>query len=365
MSEAEKPKSAPNLDLSGLDFGPSWAKSDAPARDYSKEVGPRENRGRRDQKGRGPRRDNNRDHQNRDRSSGDRRPHRKDQRGRGKYQDRDRRPRQEDIPAPEGFTAQLLPVEAGLDNIAREIQASGRTYSVFDLAKIVTGARERFLVSFQAPKGTKVIRCRLDGSLWLTKEEALRHFWKAKLYTELYEEVATETEAPKGNFTSVAQCGLSGQYLGPPNYHSYQSNLLQLHREQFAHMSLENYKRKIQVKSGEEAVNAWLEQAKKQIQYRPLNAEEIKAKREAQKATKTKSEEKKDSPSPQEEQDQSQEAETPTSDDSPTPEAENEQKVTPEDSTQTLQKRQRQLAKQPLPAKAKKPRLQQKIRRKP
>lgn len=320
MSDAEKPKSSPTLDLSGLDFGPSWAKSDAPSRDYSKEVGPRENRDKRGHKGRGPRRDHDRGHHNRDRSSGERRPQRKDQqgRGRGKHYDRERRPQFEETPAPEGFTAQLLPVEAGLDNLSREIQASGRTYSVFDLAKIVTGARERFLVSFQAPKGTKLIRCRLDGSLWLSKDEALRHFWKAKLHTELYEEVATEAEAPKGNFTSVAQCGLSGEYLGPPNYHSYQSALLQKHREQFSHIPLENYKRKIQVKSGEEAVNAWLEQVKKQIQFRPLSAEEIAAKREEKKAAEAKAETSESKEAPKE-----------------TPEKEGESQASQEASTET------------------------------
>lgn len=285
MSDAEKPKSTPSLDLSGLDFGPSWAKNDAPKRDYSKEVGPRDRQVSRG-KGRGPRRDDRRDQKGRNGGSNERRAQRKDHqgRGRGPRNDRERRPQYEETPAPEGFSAQLLPVEAGLDNLARQIQASGRTYSVFDLAKIVTGARERFLVSFQAPKNTKLFRCRLDGSLWLTRDEALRHFWKAKLHTELYEEVKTEGEAPKGNFTSVAQCGMSGEYLGPPNYHSYQSALLQKHREQFSHIPLEDYKRKVQVKSDEDAVNAWLEQMKTQIRFRPLTADEITARREERKA---------------------------------------------------------------------------------
>ena len=50
MSDAENSP----LDLTGLDFGPAWAKDKKPTRDYSKEVGPRESR---DRRGKGAPRD--------------------------------------------------------------------------------------------------------------------------------------------------------------------------------------------------------------------------------------------------------------------------------------------------------------------
>lgn len=278
------------LDLSGLDFGPAWAKDKTPARDYSKEVGPRESR---DRRGKGNRRE-----------GGDRRQgnNRREQRGDGRRNDRrgnDRRHQREprvETPAPEGFTGGVMPVEEGLDNLAREIQGGGRTYSVFDLARVVMGARERFNVTFEAPKGSKFFRCKSDGSLWLTKDEAVRHFWQADLLGELYEEIESEVEAPKGNFTSVAKCGLSGQWLAPPNYHSYPGEVARLHAERFGHMSLEDYKRKIRVESGEEVVAAWLESQKKKVSYRPLSTEEILALREARKAGETEETESKQTP---------------------------------------------------------------------
>ena len=171
--------------------------------------GDRRNTNRRDQGGGGDRRKQG--------GAGDRRNN--DRRGNDRRQ-QNREPRVE-TPAPEGFVGGVMPVEEGLDNLSKEIQGGGRTYSVFDLARVVMGARERFNVTFEAPKGTKFFRCKSDGSLWLTKDEAVRHFWQANLLEELYELVESEVEAPKGNFTSVAKCGLSGQWLAPPNYHSY------------------------------------------------------------------------------------------------------------------------------------------------
>jgi len=289
------------LDLTGLDFGPAWAKDEKPIRDYSKEVGPRKG-GRGDNRrgggGGGPRREgggrnndrrdnnsNKQDRRNNDRRGNDRRqPNRRDSDRRGGNGRREFRERQPEVAAPEGFTGTVMPVEEGLDNLSREIQAGGRTYSVFDLARVVMGARERFNVTFEAPKGTKMFRCKSDGSVWLTKEEAVQQFWRADLLSELYEEVETTVEAPKGNFTSISKCGLSGKLLGPPNYHSFPTTVAALHAERFAHMSLEDYKRKIRTESGEEVVNAWMESMTKQVHFRPLTSAEITANRLSRKA---------------------------------------------------------------------------------
>ena len=303
MSEADKSP----LDLTGLDFGPAWAKDKSPARDFSKEVGPREGKDRRGKGNKGPRRDNggrqtDRRKDNRNDQRGDRR--RNDRRGNDR-RNQQREPRIE-TPAPEGFIGGVMPVEEGLDNLSKEIQGGGRTYSVFDLARVVMGARERFNVTFEAPKGTKFFRCKSNGSLWLTKEEAVRHFWQANLLDELYEQIETEVEAPKGNFSSVAKCGLSGQWLAPPNYHSYPTTVAQMHAERYAHMSLEDYKRKIRVESGEEVVAAWMETQTKKIQFRPLSAEEILTlrktrKQEAEDALAKEAKEKKENPAKVEE----------------------------------------------------------------
>jgi hypothetical protein len=328
MNEEEKP----NLDLSGLDFGPAWAKNDAPARDYSKETGPRKGR---DSRGGGPRRDNRDNRKGGDRRQNDRRREggpSQDRRKGGKdgpqNQRGDRRQRQPETPAPEGFTAEVMPVEEGLDNLAREIKGGGRTYSVFDLARVVMGSRERYNVNFNAPKGQTFLRCKSDNSLWLARDEALQHFWQDKLFQDFYEEVTQTVDPPKGNFPAVAKCGFSGEWLGPPNYHGYPAAVAKMHAERFSHMSLEDYKRRIQNESSEEAINAWLESQTTETHYRPLTAEEITARRKQQSTPKaeekaeTESTSTEDSASPEKSEESVAEAPDSTTEESLSPQAE-------------------------------------------
>lgn len=229
------------------------------------------------------------------------------------------------VDAPEGFIGSVMPVEEGLDNLSREIQAGGRTYSVFDLARVVMGARERFNVTFEAPKGKVMFRCKSDGSIWLTQEEAVQQFWRADLIAELYEEVALEVEPPKGSFNAIAKCGLSGKWLGPPNYHSYPTAVAALHAERFSHLSLEDYKRKIRTESGEEVVAAWLDSMTKQVRFRPLSSKEILALREERKAAEeaAKAPAKKEESTPVATENEPTEASEPTAESltEPTPEA--------------------------------------------
>jgi hypothetical protein len=154
-----------------------------------------------------------------------------------------------------------MPAEESLDLLAKRVIDSGQTFSVFDLAKVLLQSRDRFRVTFEST-GKKFFRCREDQSIWLTKDEALRHLWRSDWLKKFYDEVQVEGEAPKGNFSAIARCGISNELLGPPNYHEYQEKLAALHRERFSNMSLDAYKAKVRTEHGEEAVEAWLESMK-------------------------------------------------------------------------------------------------------
>ena len=289
MSEEAKPvesSKAPLLSLDSLDLGPAWARGE------TERKGGGESDGKRRQRKSGGRGTDNRGDgrgkgsQDRGQRSGRRSDRREESgrrngrgEGRQKFQ-RDRKGRRDDnrqsprareqIEPPEGFTAGVMPVEEGLDGLAKEIMAGGRTYSVFDLSKLVLGSRERFNVTFQSGKESGgLIRCKKDGSLWLTREEAIRHFWQAEWRRDFYEEVVSDAEPPKGNFQAIGRCGISGELLGPPNYHGYQTAIVQLHRERFGNMSLDAFRKKIKMEHGEEVVAAWMEKMAKRIAYRP------------------------------------------------------------------------------------------------
>ena len=243
------------LDLSGLNFGPAWARDPSESKSLKKfkDRGDREER-----RGGGGRRDDRRGGGRGDRRGGGSQGRK--QGGRGRRED-DRRPPRREIEPPDEVTVQLMPAEESLDLLAKRVIDSGQTYSVFDLAKVLLQSRERFRVTFET-SGKAFFRCKEDQSIWLSRDEALRHLWRADWRGKFYDEVKVESEAPKGSFNSVARCGISDEILGPPNYHGYQEKLAALHRERFANMPFQTYKAKVRMEHGEEAVEAWLESMK-------------------------------------------------------------------------------------------------------
>ncbi|MGJ8657129.1 MAG: hypothetical protein ACSHX6_11820 [Akkermansiaceae bacterium] len=275
MSESSSDNQS-SLDLSGLDFGPAWArkgaKGDKPAKQYKEHKGERPQQGAR---GGNP---------------ADRRKPRQGGRpsaaGGGKREfkprqndSRERKPRRVFVPAAEGISASIMPIEEGVDNLVKEISASGRTYSVFDLARVVLGARDRFHIVFKsAEKGPELYQSKHDNSVFLTKEECLAYTGSedsAKWLSEIYKAEVLEVEAPAGDFKNIAKCGISGELLGPTNFHGYQDRVLELHRTKFSHFTLENYKKRIVTESGDDAVNLWKESMTKRTVYKLVSDETV------------------------------------------------------------------------------------------
>ncbi len=91
---------------------------------------------------------------------------------------------------------------------------------------------------------------------------------QSELKDQLIEEETIDVDPPSGNFQLVAKCGLSGEWLGPPNFHAYQVNLRRLHRERYPNMPFAAYSAKVRTERGEESVNAWLETMKRKTRWR-------------------------------------------------------------------------------------------------
>ncbi len=303
-SKSNKEEQAP--DLSALDFGPSWARADkgsstkgnsrsGSASESAKS--PRSRKGgqrgdsqgdsrgnsRSDSRGReskGHGRDGGRHSGKDNRHGGAGRDHRGGApkgRGRGDFSKGDREQRQI-VAAPEGVKARIMPIEEGLDAMAKQISATGRTHSVFDLAWLVLGSLDRFHVVFESDD-QPLYRSESDHSVWQTKKECVAHLLSSGLIAKYYDEEMTEVDPPSGNFQSVARCGMSKKLIGPPNHHGYQQALLDLHRERFSSMPIERYKSKIIMEHGEEAVQEWLDAMSKHKRWRPkkLQSEEVRS----------------------------------------------------------------------------------------
>jgi hypothetical protein len=243
--------------LSGFSLGPSWAKGNQDGKSKSgagrlmagKSTDKRDHADRRD--GRGPRDDGPRFG------------------NRNRRDDRSAPPPREEVrPAP-GVSVSIVPAPEAVHLIGKEILHEARVYPLFDVAQTLLADRGRCRAVFESPEPHPFLwRGLLDESVFLTKEDAARHLWTSALRTRFLEEETVETEPPKGNFITVARCGLSGEWLGPPNFHAYQSNLRRIHRERYPQLPFDSYTAKVRMEKGEDAVNAWLATMTKKNRWR-------------------------------------------------------------------------------------------------
>ncbi len=249
MSESE---SAPlNSLLSSFALGPAWARAtgDKPERPAKTHAAGDDRPPRRDDRG------------------GERRPFKARN---NNYDDRRNGPPQlEEIAPAAGIRATIAPDPQAVHLIGKEVHQVARVYPLFDVAKILLAEKTRCRAIFESTEpNVPLYSGKLEECLFLTREEAIRHLWSSEMRQELIEEETIEVEPPTGNFQAIARCGISGEWLGPVNFHSYQTNLRRLHRERFARMPFELYAAKVRTERGEEAVNAWLETTKKKTRWR-------------------------------------------------------------------------------------------------
>ncbi len=181
-------------------------------------------------------------------------------------------------PLPE-VAVTLLPDEKGVESLARQIKMTGRAYPLFEIAQLILQRPERHEVAFSVKKNAEgqpvqpLFVCALDDTLWLSEDEAVGHVLR-KHFGTFYQAERTATEPPKGKYTFVAQCGLSGVILGPPNHHDYQNQLRKLHAERFSRMPFEVYKSRVKIVRDEEVVKKWVEDQSWRTEYLCLNMPE-------------------------------------------------------------------------------------------
>jgi len=174
---------------------------------------------------------------------------------------------------------QLLPESAGVASLARQIKLSGRAYPLFEVAGLVVQKPDRYEITFRTlrDKDGKVLdplfECSLDNSLWLSEADAAKHVLKAHFDT-FYAIAKQPCDAPKGVWTLVGQCGMTGEVLGPPNFHGYQERLRKLHAERFSRMPFEAYKARVRFSKEEAVVKQWIESQSFRYEYTTLNVPE-------------------------------------------------------------------------------------------
>lgn len=278
-----------DLDLEKL-FLPAWAQGVSDANRYAKYTGnegaPRGERGDGDRRGgpRPPRRDAG-PGARQDRPGGPRReggfgrPSR-DERGGPPRDDRRGPPERREAPLPlPPISAALIPDERGVQSMARQVKMTGRAFPLFDIAFLILQKPERYSIRLTVEKNAAgqpaqpMFLCALDDTVWLSEEEAVAHVLQ-KHFPTFYRAERTATEPPKGVYTFVGQCDLSGVVLGPPNHHDYQNQLRKLHTERFSRMPFDVYKSRVKIVRDEAVVKQWVEEQSWKTEYVALNVPE-------------------------------------------------------------------------------------------
>lgn len=181
-------------------------------------------------------------------------------------------------PLPE-ILASIVPDEKGVESMARQVKMTGRAFPLFDIAFLIIQKPERYSIKFATKKNPQgqviqpLFHCALDETVWLSEDEAVAHVLQ-KHFATFYQADKIQAEAPKGVYTFVGQCGLSGVVLGPPNYHDYQTKLRKLHAERFARMPFEVYKSRVKIVRDEAVVKQWVEEQSWKTEYTCLNVPE-------------------------------------------------------------------------------------------
>jgi hypothetical protein len=284
------------LDLEKL-FLPAWAQQPSTAKLYAqyeggeeprdRRGGPRDRRpGRRPGAPPGSRPSGSRPPGGEQRSrgpQGDRRgPPRGDSGGKRSFGDNrrpfERRELREPPPLPE-INVNLVPDDKGVESLARQIRTTGRAYPLFDIARLILERPERYSVTFSVKKNPEgkpiqsLFACLLDDTLWLSEDDAIAHVLRSH-FTTFYQAERTATEPPKGKYTFVAQCGMSGVILGPPNYHDYQNQLRKLHTERFSRVPFEAFKARVRIVRDEAVVKQWIDDQSWKTEFVCLNLPE-------------------------------------------------------------------------------------------
>jgi len=287
-SKAPADLSSLGLDLTEM-FRPSWTKEgeqpSAPSRlatSFNEEESDRPRQG-----GRGPRRDDRpgRDRSPRPERAGGDRGARRDSRGaprgreggrrdeRGPHNHEERAPREPAAPpaALEGWKLDLIPGPAAIEGIAKQVRSRAKAYPLFELSRLILKLSDRYSVKLTpiSEETHGLFRAKLDGSLWNSRKEATDHLLSEHL-DKFYRRTTVATAPPKGAFSVVAQCGMSGVLLGPPNHHEYTSKVIALHGSKFRNMPFEVFKSRIKMVRDEALIEQWKNEQSTKTVYTPV-----------------------------------------------------------------------------------------------
>ncbi|MBI4625216.1 MAG: hypothetical protein HY736_18600 [Verrucomicrobia bacterium] len=190
------------------------------------------------------------------------------------------------------YAATFYPEDTSFNTLVQTIRKSCRTVELFEIARTVVAKTDRFVVvvvhkaSASAPApaarpagsgaeaeppapppAKPLFHVSVpDGIPFESDEAAVAHVLSHHL-DKFFDQTEVEVEPPKGNFQVINKCGVTGELLGPPNYHRYNQIVQQHHAAKVSRMPMEAFRNRIETIRDPEVVNQWLAKMKKTTRY--------------------------------------------------------------------------------------------------
>ncbi len=211
-----------------------------------------------------------------------------DQRGYGRREPMERGPYESPY-----YSVTFYPEDTSFNTLVQTIRKSCRTIELFEIARTVVAKPDRFVVVLAhksagpsgeaapaaaqptAPTAEPTARAAKpvfhisvpDGMPFESDDAAVAHVLSKHL-DKFFDTAEVEVEPPKGSFLVINRCGVTGELLGPPNYHRYNQIVQQHYAAKVAgRMPLEAFRSRIETVRDPEVVNQWLAKMKKVTRY--------------------------------------------------------------------------------------------------
>ncbi|KXU35139.1 hypothetical protein AXK11_07240 [Cephaloticoccus primus] len=173
------------------------------------------------------------------------------------------------------FAVSFYPEDKSFASLAKTIRSSYRTLELFEIARTVVAKNDRFIVHLTrkpaAPPADAAPRqpiyiARPDG-VPFDSEDAVINYVVAQHIGQFFHTEQVQIDPPKGNFQVINRCGVTGELLGPPNYHRYNQIVQQHFDTRIKHLSFDAFRAKIETLRDPEAIAQWLEKMKTITRY--------------------------------------------------------------------------------------------------
>jgi len=169
----------------------------------------------------------------------------------------------------------ILPAPKDIGTIINKIKATHLAYPLKQLAYFFLEHPEACILRIapkkpkpgEAPADLNFHQCKACGTVAFSEEELLAHVLAVHI-ADYYDIEEVACDPPKGAFTCVAKCGLTGELLGPPNLHGYDARIREMLRTRFPDMSESAYRARIEMVRDADVIEQWRASATKKTVYK-------------------------------------------------------------------------------------------------